>query len=40
MVKRILILVDDPVYDRLKSIKGDKTWEDLFLGSVLKKDKR
>jgi len=30
MVKRILLVLENKVYDKAKSIKGRMTWEELF----------
>lgn len=31
MVKRILLTVDDKVHEKLKKMKGKKTWEEFLV---------
>jgi len=37
MARRILLVVDDDVFDMLEKAKGDQTWEKFFLGLALPK---
>lgn len=36
MVKRIQLTVDDAVFERLKDLKGDRSWEDFLVEAGLK----
>lgn len=35
MVKRIQLILDDKDFERLKKIKGNKTWEELLVKPIL-----
>ena len=34
-IKRIQLVVDEAVFDKLKEIKGDRTWEDFLVEAGL-----
>jgi len=36
MVKRIQLILDDEDFEKLKKLKGDKTWEELLVEPVLR----
>jgi len=36
MVKRIQLTVDDDVFEKLKGLKGDRSWEDFLVEAGLK----
>ena len=36
MVKRIQLTVDEAVFDKLKAIKGDRSWEQFLVEAGLK----
>jgi len=35
MVRRVQLILDDKDFERLKRIKGEKTWEELLVKPIL-----
>ena len=38
MVKSIQLRVDDDVHEKLKKLKGDRTWEQFLVEPLIKKE--
>ena len=38
MVKRIFLTLDDDDFEKLKSLKGEKTWEEFLVTPHLEKE--
>ena len=39
MVKRIQLTVDDPVFDKLRELKGERSWEQFLVEPLIQKEK-
>ena len=39
MVKRIQLTVDDAVFDKLKELKGERSWEQFLVEPLIQKTK-
>jgi len=39
MVKSIQLRVDDAIFEKLKEIKGDRSWEQFLIEPLIQKEK-
>ncbi len=40
MVKRIQLTVDDTVFERLKEMKGDRSWKKFLIEPLIQKEEK